>query len=96
MQTSRGKFDRFPRTPARSTAQPFDGYGLRDQLPARPVWDASYLVSVRQVAVLFHASFRRHLTMTPLRFHSSFTAIRLESRVEIRVCPTFYTRRSWA
>jgi hypothetical protein len=30
MQTSRGKFDRFPRTPARSTAQPFDGYGLCD------------------------------------------------------------------
>jgi hypothetical protein len=88
MQTSRGKFDRFPRTPARSTAQPFDGYGLRDQLPARPVWDASYLVSVRQVAVLFHASFRRHLTMTPLRFHSSFTAIRLERGLAPPSCRT--------
>ena len=45
-----------------------DGYGLRDQLPARPAKDASYPISVRQVAVLIHASFRRHLAMTPLRF----------------------------
>ena len=45
-----------------------DGYGLCDQLPARPTKDASYPISVRQVAALLHASFRPHLTMTPLRF----------------------------
>ncbi len=67
-QTSRGKFDSFPRTPAGSTALALDGYGLRDQSPARPTRDASYPVSVRQVAALLHASFRRHLAMTPLRF----------------------------
>jgi hypothetical protein len=88
MQTSRGKFDRFPCTPARSTAQPFDGYGLCDQSPARPSRDASYLVSIRQVAGLFHASFRRHLAMTPLRFHSSFTAIRLERGLAPPSCRT--------
>ena len=38
------------------------------QLPARPAKDASYPVSVRQVAVLLHASFRRRLAVTPLRF----------------------------
>lgn len=66
-QTSPGKFDRLPRTPAGSTALALDGYGLRDQLPARPTKDASYPISVRQVAVLRHASFKRHLAMTPLR-----------------------------
>jgi hypothetical protein len=66
-QISPGKFDRLPRTPAGSTALALDGYGLCDQLPARPTKDASYPISVRQVAVLRHASFRRHLTMTPLR-----------------------------
>ena len=39
-QTSPGKFDRLPRTPAGSTALTLDGYGLRDQLPARPTKDA--------------------------------------------------------
>src|SRR5215475_2297647 len=77
-QISRGKFDRLPRTPAGSTAAALDGYGLCDQLPARPTADASYPVSVRQVAVARHAPFRRHLTMTPWRSCSSFTAIRLD------------------
>ena len=36
MQTSRGKFDRLPHTPARSTVPPLDGYGLRGHRPARP------------------------------------------------------------
>ena len=45
-----------------------DGYGLRDPLPARPTKPASYPVSVRQVAVLLHASFRHHLAGMPLRF----------------------------
>src|SRR3954451_15834867 len=45
-----------------------DGYGLRDQLSARPTWAASYPISVRQVAALLHASFRPRLAATPLRF----------------------------
>src|SRR4051812_25211910 len=45
-----------------------DGYGLRDQLSARPTRAASYPVSVRQVAALLHASFRPRLAATPLRF----------------------------
>src|SRR4051812_38351292 len=32
--------------------------------------DASYPISVRQVAALLHTSFRRHLAMTPLCFAS--------------------------
>ena len=48
-----------------------DGYGLRDTVPARPARDASYPVSVRQVAVLLHASFRPRLATTPLRFASA-------------------------
>ena len=70
-QTSRGKSDRLHRTPAGSTALAFDGSGLRDQLSARPTKDASYPVSVRQVAVLFHASSRPRLAATPLRFPSA-------------------------
>ena len=45
-----------------------DGYGLRDQQPPRPASPASDPVSVRQVTVLLHASFRPRLTTTPLRF----------------------------
>src|SRR3954466_12728106 len=48
--------------------QALDGYGLRDQLSARPTWAASYPVSVRQVAASLHASFRPRLAATPLRF----------------------------
>jgi hypothetical protein len=48
--------------------QDLDGYGLRDQLSARPAWAASYPISVRQVAALLHASFRPRLTAAPLRF----------------------------
>src|SRR6516165_3661271 len=70
VQASPGKLDRLPRSPAGSTVLALDGCGLCDSLPARPTRDASYPVSVRQVAGLLHASFRRHLTMTPLRFAS--------------------------
>src|SRR5512135_2797712 len=42
--------------------------GLRGQSSARPTRAASYPVSVRQVAVLLHASFRPRLAATPLRF----------------------------
>ena len=59
---------RLPRTPAGSTGLALDGYGLRDQLLARPTRTASYPVSVRQVAVLLHASFRHRLAGMPLRF----------------------------
>ena len=48
--------------------QAFDGYGLRDKSFARPIWAASYPVSVRQVAASLHASFRPRLAATPLRF----------------------------
>ena len=68
VEISRGKFDRLPRTPAGFTAPVFDDPGLRSHLPARPAGTASYPVLVHQVAVLLHASFRPHLTMTPLRF----------------------------
>ena len=67
-QASPGKLGRLPRTPAGSTHLALDGYGLRDQLLARPTKPASYPVSVRQVAVLLHASFRHHLAGMPLRF----------------------------
>src|SRR3954454_13388656 len=48
--------------------QALDGYGLRDQLSARPARAASYPVPVRQVAALLHASFGPRLAATPLRF----------------------------
>jgi hypothetical protein len=70
-QVSRGKPDRLPCTPAGFTSVPLGGYGLRCLLPARPVTSASYPVSVRQVAVLLHASFRPRLAATPLRFAST-------------------------
>src|SRR5713226_177804 len=35
-QISRGKFDRLRRTTAGFTTSELDGYGLRNQLPARP------------------------------------------------------------
>src|SRR3954467_6401937 len=48
--------------------QALDGYGLRDQLSARPTRAASYPIPVRQVATLLHAASRRRLAETPLRF----------------------------
>jgi hypothetical protein len=67
-QISWGKPRSLPRTPAGFTVQAFDGYGLCDFLPARPTRAASYPVAVRQVAISFHASFRRSLAVPPLRF----------------------------
>ena len=67
-QISRGKSHHLHRTPAGFTAWTLDGYGLRDLLLTRPVQAASYPIPVRRVAALLHASFRPHLTMTPLRF----------------------------
>ena len=68
VQISWGKPRSLPRTPAGFTVQALDGYGLRDFLPARPTSAASYPVAVRQVAISFHASFRRSLAVPPLRF----------------------------
>src|SRR5215472_4878561 len=67
-QISRGKFIRFQRATAEFTTSVLDGYGLRGQLPARPALYASDPVLVHRLAPLLHASFRRHLTVTPLRF----------------------------
>jgi hypothetical protein len=64
----RGTHNRLRHTPAGFTALDLDGYGLRDQLPARPAKTASYPVPVRQVMALLHGSFRPRLTTTPLRF----------------------------
>src|SRR5215472_17802530 len=71
MQISRSKPDSLHRTPAGFTVLALDGYGLCDILPARPTSAASYPVSVRRVATLLHASFRRSLTVPPLRFASA-------------------------
>ena len=67
-QASRGKHYRLRHTPAGFTALDLDGYGLRDHSPACPPRTAFYPVSVCQVMALLHASFRPHLTMTPLRY----------------------------
>ena len=67
-QISWGKLSVLPRTPAGFTVMALDGYGLCDRLPARPTIPAWYPVSVRRVAILFHASFRRFLAVPPLRF----------------------------
>jgi hypothetical protein len=68
VQISWGKPHSLPRTPAGFTVLALDGYGLCDFLPARPTSAASYPVSVRRVAILLHASFRRSLAVPPLRF----------------------------
>ena len=67
-QTSRGKFDRLPHATAKFTTSVFDGYGLRDHWLARPAPYASDPVLVHRLVRLLRASFRPHLTMTPLRF----------------------------
>src|ERR1700737_2777661 len=71
VQISRSKPDSLHRTPAGFTVLALDGYGLCDILPARPTSAASYPVSVRRVATLLHASFRRSLAVPPLRFASA-------------------------
>jgi len=71
MQISRSKPDSLHRAPAGFTKLVLDGYGLRGFLPARPTSPASYPISVRQVAILLHASFRQFLAVLPLRFASA-------------------------
>jgi hypothetical protein len=70
-QISRSKPYRLRRAPVGFTKTVLDGYGLRDRVPARPTVPASYPISVRQVATLLHASFRRTLAEPPLRFASA-------------------------
>src|SRR5712691_13006541 len=67
-QLSRGKLDRLQRATAGFTTSVLDGYGLRCQLPTRPTPYASNPILVHQPVSLLHASFRPHLTVTPLRF----------------------------
>jgi hypothetical protein len=73
MQISRGKLDRLHRTPAESTALALMGTGLRRSGPARPTRDASYSVSVRQVAALlprfFQTAPRGHRPCASLALH---------------------------
>ena len=71
MQISRSKSDSLHRTPAGFTTLAIDGDGLRECLPARPTSAASYPISVRRLATLLHASFRRSLAVPPLRFASA-------------------------
>ena len=71
VQISRSKADSLHRTPAGFTVLALDGSGLCDILPARPTSAASYPISVRRVATLLHASFRRSLAVPPLRFASA-------------------------
>ena len=77
MQISRGKPDRLHRTPAESTALALMDTGLRRSGPARPTRDASYSVSVRQVAALlprfFQAAPRGHhpCASLALRLHQT-------------------------
>jgi hypothetical protein len=67
-QVSRGKHTLFPYTTAGFTLPVLDGYGLRYLTLTRPTLAPSYPVPVRRLVPLIHASFRPHLTMTPLRF----------------------------
>ncbi len=62
------KFDRLPHATAGFTTSALDGYGLRCHLPSRPAPYASDPVFVYRRVRMLHASFRPHLTMTPLRF----------------------------
>src|SRR5208282_5809330 len=94
MQISRGKPRSLPRTPAGFTVQALDGYGLRDFLPARPTRAASYPVAVRQVAISFHASFRRSLAVSALALHSCFTSIRLHRGLSPPDCWTCPAHRA--
>src|SRR5258707_2870245 len=67
-QLSRDKFDRFPRATTRFTLCVLDRYGLLDHWPARPTLAPQIRFLYIWLALLLHASFRPHLTVTPLRF----------------------------
>jgi hypothetical protein len=67
-QISRGKFDSSRYTTAGFTVLALDGYGLRDLTLPRPAFPPLYPVPVRRLVSLFHASFRPHFAVAPLRF----------------------------
>jgi hypothetical protein len=90
-QISRDKFDCFQYATAGFTTSAFDGYGLRGPLPARQAPYASDPVFVHRPVFLLHASFRPHLTVTPLRFatlhlHQVGTGL---SPVSCRTCTAY-------
>jgi len=71
IQASRGKpfpLADFQYTTAEFTLPALGEYGLRYLTLTRPALAPIYPVSVRRLVPLLHASFRPHLTMTPLRF----------------------------
>ena len=67
-QISRGKPNRFQRTTAGFTHRCLDGYGLRYTWQTRPTPYASIRFLFIGSRFCFHASFRRLLAETPLRF----------------------------
>jgi len=67
-QISRGKLYHLPYAAAEFTPGAFDGYGLHGHLPARPTPYASDPVFVHRLVRLLHASVRRSLAVTSLRF----------------------------
>jgi hypothetical protein len=66
-QISWGKLNCLPCTAARCTLRILDGYGLRGNLPARPML-APYIRFVHRLARLLYASFRPRLAAIALAF----------------------------
>jgi hypothetical protein len=100
MQISRGKLDRLRRTPAESTALALMDTGLRRYGPARPTRDASYSVSVRQVATLlprfFQTAPRGHRPCASLALRLHQTLGRGLSPPSCQTCsahPSLWTQR---
>ena len=62
-QAPPGKFNCLRRLRPNLQPWPLMDTDLATRSPARPTGDASYLVSVRQVAVLLHTSFRSRLAI---------------------------------
>ena len=58
----------FQYTTAEFTRPALGEYGLRYLTLTRPALAPTYPVPVRRLVPLLHASFKPHLTMTPLRF----------------------------
>ena len=68
MQISRGKFNRLLRTTAGFTLRALDGYGLCGTEAARPALTPHIRFLFIGSRICSTLTFRRHLTMTPLRF----------------------------
>ena len=81
-QISWGKPRSFPRTPAGFTAVAFDGYGLRDWLPACPATTASLSGCCSRPSITRHAQhssrafIRMHnLRVRPLQFNTRYSGL---------------------